>query len=252
MKEINRDLRKELERRTGLGWRQVYRRIQAKVAETRLDPHLAALLLASEHGIALSKYATSDDLASLRGLQKAQPLPVGAQPVPVTPAQPLPAERLPKVNLSKVRRKHLRDIIRRDLNELGAVISLDLKFTSKTCMILCGSIGEALLLDALLRKKTKALKASGTLPKNPGPKLESWDLYEMVQVAVAMTPPLLPPDIEASAQQLRRWRNLVHPGNELRETKKNRIRPTPTRARSALGFLQLISDELYAKKTKVA
>jgi hypothetical protein len=41
--------------------------IEQKVAETRLDRHLAAIVLASENGINIAKYATSDELAMIRG-----------------------------------------------------------------------------------------------------------------------------------------------------------------------------------------
>jgi hypothetical protein len=66
----------------------------------------------------------------------------------------------------------------------------------------------------------------------------------MVQVATRLSPPLLPTDAETGADQLRKWRNLVHPGRELRDSKSKRIKPSAARARGAVAFLQFVADEL--------
>jgi hypothetical protein len=66
----------------------------------------------------------------------------------------------------------------------------------------------------------------------------------MVKVAIALKPALLPGDAETGADQLRKWRNLVHPGRELRDSKSKRIKPSAGRARNAVAFLQFVADEL--------
>jgi hypothetical protein len=55
---------------------------------------------------------------------------------------------------------------------------------------------------------------------------------------------LLPDDAIAGANQLRQWRNLIHPGRELKDSRTKRIKPTPARARNALSFLNFIAEEL--------
>lgn len=77
MARINRDLLDRLATRLGLSDSQVYRLIDAKVRTTHLPRHLAAIALAAERGINISKFASADDLAVMR--QTA----VSAVPAPV-------------------------------------------------------------------------------------------------------------------------------------------------------------------------
>jgi hypothetical protein len=67
MAKINQVLLNQLQKKLGVRQDRVYKLIQQKVAETHLDRHLAAMVLASEHGISLAKYATSEDLETIRG-----------------------------------------------------------------------------------------------------------------------------------------------------------------------------------------
>jgi hypothetical protein len=82
------------------------------------------------------------------------------------------------------------------------------------------------------------------LPQRLSSNPEDWDLYDMVTVATRLTPPLLPDDAITGATQLRRWRNLIHPGRELKDARNKRITPTATRAQNAISFLRLIAEEL--------
>ena len=77
MPRINRDLFERLVAKLGLSQSQVYNLIDAKVRATHLPRHLAAIALASERGMNISKFASADDLAVMR--QAA----VGAVPPPV-------------------------------------------------------------------------------------------------------------------------------------------------------------------------
>jgi hypothetical protein len=66
MAKINQVLLGQLRKKLGLGQDRVYKLIQQKVADTGLERHLAAMVLASEHGISLAKYATREDLVVIR------------------------------------------------------------------------------------------------------------------------------------------------------------------------------------------
>lgn len=77
MPRINQDLLERLVARLGLSKSQVYKLIDAKVRATHLPRHLAAIALASDRGINISKFASGDDLAVMR--QTA----VAAVPAPV-------------------------------------------------------------------------------------------------------------------------------------------------------------------------
>jgi predicted nucleotide-binding protein len=63
---INPKLFARLRAASGLSERRVYALIEAKVRETNLPRHLAAIAVASDHGINIARYATEDDLATIR------------------------------------------------------------------------------------------------------------------------------------------------------------------------------------------
>jgi hypothetical protein len=243
MQPINQELFKALKKSLGVGRSRLYELIQQKVAETHLDRHLAAIVLASENGIAIAKYATSEDLAMIRGA-----LPQDSPTLPVVPvvtrARVVKTVEPLSVDLGFVSSSELKKILQRDLAELNAAYLHGVKKTPKTCMVLSGSIAEALLLDSLLQNKTAALTVAASLPKKLSSNPEDWGLYDMVTVAMKMSPPLLPADAETGANQLRRWRNLIHPGRELKDSRSKRIKPTAARARNAIAFLQFIAEEL--------
>lgn len=85
MARISRALLARLQSKLGLSRRRVYSLVEEKVRQTHLPRQLAAIALASERGINISPFATSDDLAAIR--QAA----VAAMPRPVVaPAEPVP------------------------------------------------------------------------------------------------------------------------------------------------------------------
>ncbi|MGQ9573638.1 MAG: hypothetical protein ACUVV3_10750 [Dehalococcoidia bacterium] len=225
----------------------MYRLVEEKARETMLDRDLAAILVAAEHHINISRYATKEQRAAIRGSVHGKPSP---QPVPPSPAVKR-IVRLPEplaLDLTSVSSSELRDILLRDVAELDLARSQGLDKTAKTCIVLCGSITEALLLDRLSSDLTTAAAIASSLPSSLRPKSptrpDEWDLYDMVNVALHWNPPLLPDDATTGAQQLRRWRNLIHPGRELREARARRIRPTKERANNAIAFLLFIAHEL--------
>lgn len=66
MTRINPALLKRLEQKLGVGPKQVYSLVSKKVQETHLPRHLAAIALASDKGIGITRYASKEDLAELR------------------------------------------------------------------------------------------------------------------------------------------------------------------------------------------
>ncbi|MEI2722670.1 MAG: hypothetical protein V9H26_03740 [Verrucomicrobiota bacterium] len=66
MPRINADLLKRLESKLGVSQARIYALIDQKVRSSHLPRHIAAIALASERGINISKYATAEDLAMIR------------------------------------------------------------------------------------------------------------------------------------------------------------------------------------------
>jgi hypothetical protein len=245
MAPINRDLAAKIRKRLGIGRSRLYQLIQDKVSQTKLERRLAAIVLATESGLSIEQFASSEDLATIRGASKAAPTTVSAATAQTTALKKVIKIDDPlKIDLEVVSNEGLRKILRRDILELNVARSQGYDKTPKTCMILAGAIVEAMLLDALKRRKKAALKVASNLPQPPPANLEEWNLYQMVQVASGLKPRLLPADSESGADQLRKWRNLVHPGRELRDSKAKRIKPSAARARNAVAFLQFVADEL--------
>lgn len=242
MPSINQALLKKLEKKLGIRARRVYELIERKMNETHLDRHLAAIALASEYGIGIAKYATSEELAIIRGVSspRSNSLPV-TTPSPIIKRVVKPIEPI-LLDLSFVSSSELREILQRDIAELNFIRSQGVDKTAKICMVLCGSIAEALLLDCLIQNQTAALAIAATLPKRPKNNLEDWELHEMVTVATQLN--ILPDDASTGATQLRKWRNLIHPGRELKDARNKRIKPTPARAQNSISFLQFIAEEL--------
>lgn len=246
MTRINQALLNKIQKELGIRKARVYQLIERKMAETHLDRHLAAIALASEYGIGIAKYATTEDLAIIRGASSPRlNSTLVNNPFPLIKRIAKPAESI-LFDLSFVSSNELRDILQRDIAELNVAHSQGVNKTSKTCIVLCGSIAETLLLDCLLQNQTAAMAIASTLPKRLSNNLEDWELHEMVTVATHLN--LLPEDAITGANQLRKWRNLIHPGRELKDARIKRIRPTPARARNSISFLQFIADELGSQQ----
>jgi predicted nucleotide-binding protein len=83
MPRINEDLLQRLINRLDLSQSQVYKLIDAKVRATHLPRHLAAIALAGERGINISKFASPDELAVMRQTAvNTAPAPVVVQTEP--------------------------------------------------------------------------------------------------------------------------------------------------------------------------
>ena len=94
MPSINSDLLNRLGTKLGVGPARVYALIDQKVRTAHLPRHIAAIALASERGINISKYATPEDLAMIRGAAN------HALPTPVT--VPAPATTTSRMSPRKV------------------------------------------------------------------------------------------------------------------------------------------------------
>jgi hypothetical protein len=245
MPRINQALVERLKKELRVGKSQVYELIKRKMTKTHLDRHLAAVALAADHNINIAKYATSDQLATIRGV--ARPQNAAVQAASTSEGRNRTSPRLVNalnIKLDFVSNAELQEILRRDLAELSFAGSRGYTVAPKTCMVLSGSIAEALLLDRLQARRAEAMSILPSIPKKISNNPEDWDLSDMVAVAVRLSPPLLPDDAIAGANQLRQWRNLIHPGRELKDSRTKRIKPTPARARNALSFLNFIAEEL--------
>lgn len=104
----------------------------------------------------------------------------------------------------------LRDLIERDYAEIQRAFISE---CWKSTIILSGGAIEALLLDLLQKNAANALSATKA-PKGKS-NLETWVLSELINVAVELQ--LVPVGVEKLSHSLREYRNLVHPGKEIRD-----------------------------------
>jgi predicted nucleotide-binding protein len=71
MAKINQDLIDRIADKLGITTKAVYPRIQKVVAQTMLERHLAALVLALRHGININRYSTPQERNEIRGARVA-------------------------------------------------------------------------------------------------------------------------------------------------------------------------------------
>ncbi len=128
--------------------------------------------------------------------------------------------------------QRLRAIVERDYPELLTAFSASCK---KSCLILAGGIIETILLD-FLQKDPSAARAARCAPKKNAP--ADWSLEEIIDVSVELKPALAP--VQTMSHAVRRYRNLVHPAVEVKNSMKVEIEE----ARVAISVLQIIHREL--------
>ena len=104
---------------------------------------------------------------------------------------------------------NLKVIIERDYEEIQRAF---ISHCWKSVIILSGGAIEAVLTDLLLINKTVAMSAKSA-PKNND--ITRWDLSELIDVAVELK--LVSAGIQKLSHPLREYRNLVHPGKEIRD-----------------------------------
>jgi hypothetical protein len=105
--------------------------------------------------------------------------------------------------------KKLRKILERDYLEIQRAY---LAQCWKAVVILCGGLVEAILIDLCLSNSLQAVGAT-VAPKQRD--ITRWTLSELVSVARELK--LISSGAEKLSHSLREYRNLIHPGKEIRE-----------------------------------
>ncbi len=133
---------------------------------------------------------------------------------------------------SYVKDAAVRAIVVRDYDELQRAYVAK---CWKAVIILCGGSLEAILLD-LLKQNESTAKAATRAPQQSD--LTKWDLSNLIDVAVELK--LVGAGIEKLSHSVREYRNLVHPGVEVRSG----LSFDQEEARIAIEVLHLLDREL--------
>ncbi len=131
-----------------------------------------------------------------------------------------------------VRESKLREIVERDYVELQRAFVAQ---CWKSVIILSGGAMEAILTDLLLNRESDA-KAASSAPKKSD--ITKWDFADLINVAVELK--MINPGVSKLSHPIREYRNLVHPGNELR----NKLEFGPEEARIAIEVLNMLHRDL--------
>jgi hypothetical protein len=127
----------------------------------------------------------------------------------------------------------LRKIIERDYSEIQRAY---IAGCWKSVIILSGGAIETILLDLLQHNSGAAMGASKA-PKGKTD-LTRWDLSDLVNVSVELG--LVTPGVEKLSHSVREYRNLIHPGSEVR----NKLAFSTEEARIALEVLHIVHRDL--------
>ncbi len=131
-----------------------------------------------------------------------------------------------------IRDLSLRAIVERDYSEIQKAYSLQ---CWKSVIILCGGTIEAVLTDLLLANETSA-KSAKSSPKTTD--ITRWDFSNLIDVSVELK--LLSQGVEKLSHSIREYRNLVHPGNEVR----NKLKFDAEEAKIAFEVLNIVHRDL--------
>ncbi len=129
---------------------------------------------------------------------------------------------------SFVKDTELRKLIERDYIEIQRAYVAS---CWKSVIILSGGAIEAILLDLLQQNQSAAMAAPKT-PKKPD--ITKWDLADLINVCVELK--LVDQSVEKLSHPVREYRNLVHPGNEIR----NKLVFGTEEAKIALEVLHIV------------
>jgi len=139
----------------------------------------------------------------------------------------------PKANFSFVKLTKLLHIAERDWEECWRALNAG---CWKSALILSGGILETVLLSFLLRRRKKALATGAAQKANND--ITKWTLGKIIDVTKELG--LLTPPIDMLPLPMKEYRNLAHPGAEIRE----QISFSEAEARAAFHTLQAILGEL--------
>jgi hypothetical protein len=131
-----------------------------------------------------------------------------------------------------LRDARLREIVERDYLEVQRAFVAQ---CWKSTIILAGGLIEAILTDVLLVNAANAKAAAGAPNKSD---LTKWDLACLIDVAVELN--LVSAAISKLSHPVREYRNLVHPGNEVRTS----LKFDREEARIALEVLNILHRDL--------
>ena len=143
---------------------------------------------------------------------------------------------VPTKDFSFVKNTNLRNIIERDYIWVNKCLAVE---AWKPVIILSGGLIEALLLDRLLAGEND-VKSSSEAPKESD--IKKWSLENLIDVAVDLS--IINPGAEKLGDAVRHYRNLIHPGNELRAG----LRVEPEEAKIAVEILNMIIRDLQNQK----
>lgn len=126
----------------------------------------------------------------------------------------------------------LRQILERDWPEIQ---KCTIAGCWKSAIILSGGAIEAILADRLLQDASRAQQASKA-PREQD--ITKWDLSDLIDVCIELE--FVNPGIEKPSHSVRQYRNLVHPGNEIR----NKLEVAREEATIAVEILKMIHRDL--------
>jgi hypothetical protein len=142
-------------------------------------------------------------------------------------------------DFSFISHSDLRSIIERDYAEIPACLATG---AWKAATVMCGSVMEAVLFDALLGRAQNA-KQCEKAPKDKGGKviddLGHWSLKSMIEVAIELKM-LRGETMGLTSHAVREYRNLIHPAAEVRKG----ITAEKEEAKAAKAALDLIIKQL--------
>lgn len=225
------------------------RTMQYEVAEIVNDCPWATreqawLAYAKEQGIEIQKYEHDrEELKEVAEILKMRASSATAIEEATTPRRkPTVAEvsePLPRESFDFVSDPKIRAICQRDYRELQKVRRAK---AHKSTIILSGGLLEALLLDALRRRPTKARDSYKQLYQDKKtPSMARWNLEQLIAVAEDLA--IITQGASQLSQTLREYRNLVHVAKEIRSGYKVK----EEEAGIALNMVKIVMREL--KKT---
>jgi predicted nucleotide-binding protein len=118
--QINQKLLDKIKKRLGVSTSRVYVVINEAARRHSLPADVAALVVARDEGIAITRFATPEDWILIRGVHSSAATPAAAAPLAPAPATPRPGRRIsrekrePKKKGNKVWVVYGRDEARRD------------------------------------------------------------------------------------------------------------------------------------------
>jgi len=126
----------------------------------------------------------------------------------------------------------LREIVERDYSEAQRAYIGE---CWKSVIILSGGMIEA-ILSYLLISNQGLVSSSSKAPKKQD--ITKWNLVDLINVSVDLK--LVSPGVEKLSHPIREYRNLIHPGNEIR----NNLQFGPEEARIALEVIKIVHRSL--------